>query len=243
MSYESDQRVVVLSFDNKKFEANVSQTLDSLDKLKESLKFEGAVEGFKDLDKAARDVDLSRIADGVDYLTDRFTILGKVTERIKDTIAGGILSVVGLGSSEVRSMTAMGQLSNAWNQYNEQVTSVQTIMAATRTQFKEDVNQMAEVQKQLEKLTWFTDETSYSYMDMVNNIGKFTSQNIRLDKAIDEMQGIANWAALSGGGIEAASAAMDTLSKTLGAGYVNLQRWSQLGGRNMTTAEFKQVVL
>ena len=42
MSNVVDQRVVEMRFDNKQFEANVAQSLTTLDKLKKSLNFNGA---------------------------------------------------------------------------------------------------------------------------------------------------------------------------------------------------------
>lgn len=48
MANETEQRVVELQFNNRQFEANVSQTLKTLESLKDSLKFEGAEKGFKD---------------------------------------------------------------------------------------------------------------------------------------------------------------------------------------------------
>ena len=46
MSQEVDQRVVEMRFDNAKFEKNVQQSINSLNALNESLKFEGAEKGF-----------------------------------------------------------------------------------------------------------------------------------------------------------------------------------------------------
>lgn len=46
MSQEVDQRVVEMRFDNAKFEKNVQQSINSLNALNESLKFEGAEKGL-----------------------------------------------------------------------------------------------------------------------------------------------------------------------------------------------------
>lgn len=243
MAYESDQRVVQLVFDNKRFEANVSQTLDSLDKLKDSLKFEGAEKGFDNIEKATKDIDFSGMADNIDYIASRFTLWGKAVDFVKDKIVTGLFGAVSSIKSEVESMTAIGQLGGAWQQYADQVSAVQTIMAATREQFAEGVNQMEAVNAQVERLQWFTDETSYNLMDMVSNIGKFTSQSVRLDKAVTNMEGIAVWTSLSGGSIDKATTAMEVFSKSLGAGYVELRRWQQLETANLVTTEFKNTLL
>ena len=104
-------------------------------------------------------------------------------------------------------------------------------------------SQMEYVNSQMEKLNWFTDETSYNFVDMVSNIGKFTSNNIDLDTAVTSMQGIANWAAISGQNAGAASRAMYNLSQALGVGSVKLMDWRSIENANMATSEFKQQVL
>ena len=53
MSREIDNRVVQMKFDNKQFEQGVSETMKSLDGLKNSLKLDDAAKGFDVLDKIA----------------------------------------------------------------------------------------------------------------------------------------------------------------------------------------------
>lgn len=100
--------------------------------------------------------------------------------------------------------------------------------------------QMDYVNSQMEKLNWFTDETSYNFTDMVNNIGKFTANNIPLSQATTAMQGIANWAAISGQNAGAASRAMYNMAQAIGVGSVKLMDWKSIENANMATAEFKQ---
>lgn len=101
-------------------------------------------------------------------------------------------------------------------------------------------SQMDYVNSQMEKLNWFTDETSYNFTDMVNNIGKFTANNIPLSQATTAMQGIANWAAISGQNAGAASRAMYNMAQAIGVGSVKLMDWKSIENANMATAEFKQ---
>ncbi len=63
-----DERIVRISFDNKKFEARVSKTLGSLTKLNESLKKIGPTKGFGDIDKAANKVSLAGPMSALDKL-------------------------------------------------------------------------------------------------------------------------------------------------------------------------------
>ena len=104
-------------------------------------------------------------------------------------------------------------------------------------------SQMDYVNSQMEKLNWFTDETSYNFTDMVSNIGKFTSNNIPLSEAVTSMQGIATWAAKSGQNATTASRVMYNLSQAMGAGSVKLMDWRSVETANMATAEFKQAAI
>ena len=49
MSQEVDERVVEMRFDNAQFEKNVHQTMQSLEKLNDSLRLDGAEKGFEKL--------------------------------------------------------------------------------------------------------------------------------------------------------------------------------------------------
>ena len=100
--------------------------------------------------------------------------------------------------------------------------------------------QMDYVNSQMEKLNWFTDETSYNFTDMVSNIGKFTANNIPLSEAVTSMQGIATWAAKSGQNATTASRVMYNLAQSIGAGSVKLMDWRSVETANMATAEFKE---
>lgn len=101
-------------------------------------------------------------------------------------------------------------------------------------------SQMDYVNSQMEKLNWFSDETSYNFTDMVNNIGKFTANNIPLSQAATAMQGIANWAAISGQSAGTASRAMYNMAQAIGVGSVKLMDWKSIENANMATSEFKQ---
>ena len=243
MANETESRVVELQFNNRQFEANVSQTLKTLDNLKESLKFEGAEKGFKDLDAAADKLDLSKLEANVEKLAGRFTLLGTAADLVRNKIVGVADSMISTTASTLTSFSAVANLGSAWDQYAEKTSSVQTIMAATRQEFAETGNQMQVVESELDKLTWFTDETSHKFLDLVNNIGKFTSNNIGLHSAVDEMMGIATWASISGANTTEAARAMYNLSQAMSMGALTLNDWKSIENANMATVEFKQTAI
>ena len=152
------------------------------------------------------------------------------------------LPFVGKAGQLVNSLS-VDQISAGWDKYAEKTSSVQTIMAATAKDFTDTGEQMEFVNSQLDKLNWFTDETSYSFLDMVNNIGKFTSNGIGLEQSVTSMQGISTWAAISGANVGEASRAMYNLSQALAVGSVKLMDWKSIENANMATREFKEIAV
>ena len=103
-------------------------------------------------------------------------------------------------------------------------------------------DKMSAINENLSKLEWFSDETSYSFTDMVNNLGYFTAAGQDLDKSTEAMMGIANWAALSGQNSSSAARAMYQLSQAMSR-TINLMDYKSIQTLNMDTSEFRQLVL
>ena len=61
MSKSIDEKVVEMRFDNQHFEKNVSTTMSTLEKLKHSLKLEGASKGLEEVNTASKKIDFSKI--------------------------------------------------------------------------------------------------------------------------------------------------------------------------------------
>ncbi len=220
MSKTIDERVVEMRFDNAQFERNVSTSMSTLDRLKQSLNFSG-------------------VSDGLDNIGHKFSAF--------EQIATGALRRLGEQgfdylNQKIQELTTK-QIEAGWGKYADKTQAVQTIMAATAKEFTNAGEQMDYVSQQLDKLNWFTDETSYSFLDMVNNIGKFTSNNISLEQSVVAMQGISTWAAVSGANVNEAGRAMYNLSQAISVGAVKLMDWKSIENANMATAEFKQTAI
>ena len=239
MSREIDERVVEMRFDNSAFERGVAKTLETIQKLKDALKFQGATEGLEEIQNAS-EISFDDMAYSVDSIAQKFTMLGIMGVRAVENITDRI---VGMGIATVRSMTFIDQMSAGWQRYAQKTTAVQTIMAATRKEFGGAENQMELVNEQLERLNWFTDETSYDFADMVSNIGKFTSNNVKLETAVTAMQGLALATSVAGGSTGEFSRAAYNLAQALGAGTVRLQDWMSIENANIATAEFKETMM
>ncbi len=66
MSATVDSRVLEMRFDNKEFEANAQETINTLNTLKRALDENVNGSAFEELDRAARNVDLSSIEHSLD---------------------------------------------------------------------------------------------------------------------------------------------------------------------------------
>lgn len=239
MSREIDERVVQMKFENGQFEKRVQTSINSIKQLNQSMHFDEAIKGMDNLDRSAKNLDLSKLDKAADLVINRFTLLGRIGYEALDRIAK---KAVDTGEKMVKSLST-DQISSGWDKFANKTGAVQTIMAATAKQFTDTGVQMAYVNDQLDKLNWFTDETSYNFVDMVSNIGKFTSNNISLDASVTAMQGIANWAAISGANAGEASRAMYNLSQAISSGSLRLQDWMSIENANMGTAAFKEMAI
>lgn len=228
-----------MQFNNKQFESNVQTSLSTLERLKHSLKFDNASQGLEDINTSAKDVNFDNIGTAIETVKAKFSALEVVAITALMNITN---SAVDAGKKLVSSLT-VDQVTSGWQKYSDKTSAVQTIMAATSKDFTDTGEQMEYVNSQLDKLNWFTDETSYNFLDMVSNIGKFTSNSVKLDTAVTAMQGISSWAAISGANTNEASRAMYNLAQAIAVGSVKLIDWKSIENANMATAEFKQTVI
>ena len=224
MSEKLDERVVKLEFDNANFEKKVKQTQKSLEKLDDQLAFKNGTDGIQRVEATFSHFQMVA-----------FAVLNRITNRAID-----------FGVQLVKSLS-VDNITAGWTKFGEKTTSVAT-MAAQKIKIAGKViddygEKMEVINEQLDKLNWFTDETSYNFTDMVDNIGKFTAAGRSLDESVKAMMGIANWAALSGQNAATASRAMYQLSQALGKGYVQLIDWKSIQTANMDTEEFREKVL
>lgn len=220
-----DTRVVSMVFDGVKFASGIASAIGSLNQL------DSTVNGMNSSG-------LYEWGVAVETVAGKFSMWEQVATRvvwnITDTIQRKLTSV---GKA-----LSVDQVMAGWEKYAEKTTAMQTII---NNAHKEDgtAYSLAEVNAELEKLNWFTDETSYNFTDMVNNIGKFTSMGQNLEDSVTAMEGISVWASSAGQGVNEASRAMYNLSQAMGVGSVKLMDWRSIQNANMATEEFKNSAL
>ena len=235
MSTTIDERVVEMRFDNKQFESNVSTSMSTLKKLKESLKFTGATKGLEEIDAASKRVNMSGLGGAVDSVKAKFSALQVVGVTALANITN---SAINAGKRVVKSLT-IDPIKSGFNEYETKMGSIQTILANTEHQG----TTLDDVTAALDRLNLYADKTIYNFQEMTRNIGTFTAAGVDLETSVRSIQGIANLAAVSGSTSQQASTAMYQLSQALSAGTVKLQDWNSVVNAGMGGKVFQNALI
>lgn len=232
MSQEVDSRVVEMRFDNANFEKNTKQTISTIDRLMKKLQFKGAEKGFEKLDAAAKDVDFATMQTSIDRLESKFSSLNIVATTALVNITN---KFVDAGEKLVKSLS-IDQVASGWDKYTEKTSNVQTIMNATG-------KSIDQVNGYLNKLMWYSDETSYSFSEMTSALSQMTAAGGNIDKMIPMIMGIANATADAGKTGFAFQSTIRNLTQSYSAGHLQLQDWKSLNLMGTATKALKQELI
>lgn len=232
MSREVDSRVVEMRFDNENFEKNTKKTISTIDRLMEKLQFKGAEKGFEKLDAAAKDVDFATMQTSLDRLESKFSSLNIVATTALVNITN---KFVDAGEKLVKSLS-IDQVASGWDKYTEKTSNVQTIMNATG-------KSIDQVNGYLNKLMWYSDETSYSFSEMTSALSQMTAAGGNIDKMIPMIMGIANATADAGKTGFAFQSTIRNLTQSYSAGHLQLQDWKSLNLMGTATKALKQELI
>ena len=232
MSQEVDERVVEMRFDNAQFEKNVHKTMQSLEQLNDSLQLDGAEKGFEKISDASAKVDFDEMQGALDDLSGKFSAvevmgvaaLSHITRQAVDT-----------GEKLVKSLS-LDQVTSGWNKYAQKTASVQTIMNATG-------KSIAKVNGYLDKLMWFSDETSYGFTDMTSALSTLTSAGGDIEKMIPMIMGMANATAYAGKGAAEFQRVIYNLAQSYGTGAIQLIDWKSVEQAGVASQQLKQLLI
>lgn len=220
-----DQRIVQMQFDNAKFEQGAKTTMSTLDKLKSALNFDKSAKSLQSLQATSSKINFSGLSSAVETIAGRFTNLGIVGVTALQNITNAAIST---GTQMVKSLT-LDPILSGFNEYETKMGSITTIL--TNTQSKGTT--LDDVNRALDELNTYADQTIYNFAEMTRNIGTFTAAGVDLDTSVKAIKGIANLAAGSGSTSVQASTAMYQLSQALAAGRVSLQDWNSVVNAGM----------
>ena len=247
MSTIIDQRIVGLSFDNAKFEKNVAVTMNTLDALDKKLKFQNAGEGLKDLWFAIGNISLKGVENELSHTESLFSsFVSKIKSSVRsvaDEITTGMFRGVGEKLSEglisvTSKLTGVETFVQGWDQYESTIENTKAIMNSTGMD-------MDQVEEYLDRLVFFSDETSYDYSTMLENVKKLLSIGLNEDQALKSVEGIATWAAKSGATKQEFIVAVNNMVQAMSAGSLKMIDWKSImrSSVSMSTIEFKQTTL
>ena len=229
-----DERVVSLKMNNKQFLSAIKESASGMDRLKESLKMEGAANGLKRMGEIAKNTTLGDLArSAVDAASNM-----SVMQGIGITALGGI-GAAALSAGKLMLQSFIQPAIDGFKEYETQINAVQTILANT----SQNGTTLDQVNAALDELNKYADKTIYNFTEMTNSIGTFTVAGIGLEDATNAVKGFSNMAALSGANATQAAGATYQLAQAMSAGKVQLQDWMSLEHAGIGGKQFQDALI
>ena len=215
-----DTKVVQMQFDNKDFESRVKDTMTTLDKFKAKLNFRGSAESLEELGRAGNKVNFNVMANSLDTVKVKFSALQAIGFTTFQNLTNNAIST----GKRIENALTVEPVKTGFAEYETQINAIQTILTNT----KRYGTTIDDVNKALDELNSYADQTIYNFTQMTKSIGMFTTAGIDLDTSVAAVKGISNLAAYVGAPAEDASRAMYQLSQALSTGMVRLTDWMSL---------------
>lgn len=214
MSNAVDNRVVQLEMQNSSFERNAKQSIQTLSSLDEALAFKNGDKGFEKIEKAAAKCNFAPLLSAADSVIGKFsaievagiTALSNITNR-----------AVNAGIAMAKSLS-VDQITTGFSKYEQKTANVQTLVNSTGKSIEE-------INKYLNRLMWFSDETSYGYTDMTQALSTMVNAGGDIDKVTPMIEGIANAVAFAGRGAVEFNRVMYNLNQSYSSGFLQYRDW------------------
>ena len=110
-----DDRIVEMKFNNQDFEKNVATSMNTLDKLKQSLNFSDSGKSLDGLQKSVNSFSMSGIQESLSAIQDRFSTMGIVGMTVIQNLTNFALSTLGNIGAKINSLIVQGGISRAMN--------------------------------------------------------------------------------------------------------------------------------
>lgn len=206
--------------------------MQSLEKLNDSLQLDGAEKGFEKISDASAKVDFDEMQGALDNLSGKFSAVEVMGVAALSHITR---QAVDAGEKLVKSLS-LDQVTSGWNKYAQKTASVQTIMNATG-------KSITKVNSYLDKLMWFSDETSYGFTDMTSALSTLTAAGGDIEKMIPMIMGMANATAYAGKGAAEFQRVIYNLAQSYGTGAIQLIDWKSVEQAGVASQQLKQLLI
>ena len=227
MSREVDERIVRLEFENKGFEKNAKKSSSTLEKLKAKMDFRKEAKSMDDAFDGKR---FNVFVKGLDKVKASFTSLEAVAFSTINNITNRMVDA----SIKMAKSLSIDNVAGGWASYN----SINETKAALKAQGFE----AKQVGKALDKLKWFSDETSYSFDNLTKSMNSFISTGRTMEESMNIVMGIAGATAMASQKPEKAFNALLQLSQEAGS-YLTGNTWISMRNAGLDTEQFKKNVL
>lgn len=227
--HDVDERVVQMEFDNARFEQNVSQSMSTLDKLKEKLKFTDSAKDFQAINKSAQNVDFASLSASIDALNGRFSAFGIVGMTIMQRLTN---AAIDLGAKLLGSVAApLNQIkTGGWNRALN-IENAMFKMSGLLEDFEE------QKQKIDENIDYAVSGTAYSYDAAASAMAQLTASGVEFRGTSMDMKNalraISGVAAMTNSEY---SAIADVFTTVAGNGKLMTMQLNQLSGRGINAA-------
>lgn len=222
MSKTIDQKVVEMRFDNAQFEENVSTSISTLDKLKQSLNFDGAAKSFENIEQAANNVSFDKIASGVEALENRFSTMGIVGMRVIGNMTDAMIGFAKKGINFVTESIVQGGKKRAMNLEN------------AHFQLQGLLKDEAAVQAIMKNVNDSVDGTAYSLDAAAKVASQYAATGMRAgDKMFSALRAVAGVAAMTNSEYEETGEIFTTVA---GNGRLMGEQLNQLASRGLNAA-------
>lgn len=228
MSNAVDNRVVQLEMDNGSFEKNAGKSIKTLNKLDEALNFKNWRRSFDEVEAAAAKCDFKPLLSAADTVVAKFSAmqvagLAALTNLTNKALDTGIRMAKSL---------SVDQITSGYSKYEQKTANVQTLINSTGKSINE-------VNGYLDRLMWFSDETSYGFTDMTQALATMVSAGGDIDKIVPMIEGMANATAFAGKGASEFNRVIYNLNQSYSQGFLSYMDWKSI---QMAGANSKQLV-
>ena len=222
MSKTIDQKVVEMRFDNAQFEENVSTSMSTLEKLKQSLNFDGAAKSFENIEQAANNVSFDKIASGVEALENRFSTMGIAGMRVIGNMTDAMIGFAKKGIRFVTDSIVQGGKKRAMNLEN------------AHFQLQGLLKDEAAVQAIMKNVNDSVDGTAYSLDAAAKVASQYAATGMRAgDKMFSALRAVAGVAAMTNSEYEETGEIFTTVA---GNGRLMGEQLNQLASRGLNAA-------
>ena len=217
-----DSKVVEMKFDNQQFEANVKTSLSTLDKLKQSLRFDGAEKGFVNVEKAASNISFEAMASGIESLEKRFSTFGIVGMRVIENLTDSAMRFATQTMGAVTNQIITGGKRRAFNIEN------------AHFQLQGLLGDEEKVQAIMSDAMDSVDGTAYAYDEAAKAASQFAASGLQSgEEMMSALRGITGVAAMTNSEYEDISRVFTTVA---GNGRLMGDQLLQLSGRGLNAA-------